>query len=89
MHADDEFRADIIAAFCRTHDVKQTLISPYVSQLNRRAEGFMRTLKELTRILLSDANLASALWPFATIHVTHIRNHVGHNALDNKLLFEV
>lgn len=73
MHADDEFRADTIAAFFRTHDLKQTLVPPFVSQLKGRSERLMRTLKEPRHILFSDASLPSAMWSFAMIHVTHIR----------------
>ncbi|XP_066925480.1 uncharacterized protein [Clytia hemisphaerica] len=56
------------------YNIKHELTSPYSPHQNGTAERNWRTLFEMARSLLIEANLPKSLWTYAVLTATHIRN---------------
>lgn len=52
---------------------------PYTSELNKIAERVNCTMVEAVLSMLTQASLASQVWPFALNHAIHVRNRVPHS----------
>lgn len=54
--------------------IKHTTTAPYSPYQNGKAERSWRSLMEMARCLLSEANLAKPLWPYAVRYAAYLRN---------------
>jgi hypothetical protein len=58
------------------HDecIKQTFTAPYSPYQNGKSERSWRSLMEMTRCLIADADIPKYLWPYAVRHAQYLRN---------------
>lgn len=54
--------------------IKHTTTAPHTAYQNSKAERSWRSLMEMARCLLVEANLPKQLWPYAVRHATYLRN---------------
>ena len=60
--------------FCLAYGIHHERTLPYSSFQNGVAERSIRTIIEMTRTLLAEADFKENLWPLATSHATMLRN---------------
>ncbi|XP_067949474.1 uncharacterized protein [Watersipora subatra] len=68
--------------------IKFTSTAPYSPYQNGKAERNWRSLLEMSRCLLSDANLSKNLWTYAVRHAQYLRNR-SYQRRTNKTAYEL
>ena len=68
--------------------IKFTSTAPYSPYQNGKAERNWRSLLEMSRCLLSDANLSKNLWTYAVPHAQYLRNR-SYQRRTNKTSYEL
>ena len=76
-----EYIGKDFADFCKSAGVLQQFSAPYSPQQNGIAERGMRTLGNMTRCMLEDADLPNTLWAEAMRTATYLKNRTPHATL--------
>jgi hypothetical protein len=76
-----EFVSGSFKKFCNSQGILQQFTVPYTPAQNGRAERTNRTLVEMTRCLLSQADLPKQYWGDAIVHSAYIRNRLPSSRL--------
>jgi len=71
-----EFVSKDLDDFYRQQGIKQQTTAPYSPQQNGKAERKNRTLVEMTRCMLCDANMPNKYWGEAILMANHIQNRL-------------
>ena len=82
-----EFSSEIFGALLIKNKIKHEKSAPYSPHQNGTAERTFRTIFEMARCILSDANLPKSLWPYAVMCSAHTRNRCF-NRRNQKTPFE-
>ena len=82
-----EFSSEIFEALLIKNKIKHEKSAPYSPHQNGTAERTFRTIFEMARCILSDANLPKSLWPYAVMCSAHTRNRCF-NKRNQKTPFE-
>ena len=69
-----EFTSGAFQALLRKHMIKHEASAPYSPHQNGTAERNWRTLFEMARCMLIQAELPKALWPYSVFTAAYIRN---------------
>jgi hypothetical protein len=69
-----EFKSNRFHAYCIDKGIKQQFSTPHTPEQNGVAERMWRTLSDMTRALLRDAQLPNQFWDFAISTAAYIRN---------------
>eukprot|EP00961_Rhodomonas_salina_P106812 1438209-Rhodomonas_salina.2 len=62
--------------YCNEHNITQEIASMQEQHQNCVAERWVRTLKEVTQVLLRHANLLKAWWGWAVTHTVEVKNEM-------------
>ena len=83
-HTDNggEFESSDIDAFCNEMATRRTFSVPYTPEQNGKAERFNGILVRQIRIMLADANLSHALWPYAANQIANVHSRLTSRAHD-------
>ena len=77
------------AAFMKSQGIEPLPSAPYSPESNGIAERLNRTLNEMVRAMLFQANMPQSFWGEAIIAAAEIKNLLPHAALDFKTPYEV
>ena len=80
-----EYMSGAFTAFLQENGIRHQTTAPYSPQQNGVAERFNRTVVEMARTMLHDANLPDTYWAEAINTATYIRNRCISRALGNKV----
>jgi Reverse transcriptase (RNA-dependent DNA polymerase)/Integrase core domain/Pol polyprotein, beta-barrel domain len=69
--------------------IQHQITAPYTPQSNGIAERINRTLLEMIRSMLFQANLPKRFWTYALTAACHIKNILPHSSVRNKTPFEL
>ena len=69
-----EYTSQAYKSLLKRHCIRHEMSAPYSPHQNGTAERHWRTLFEMGRCLLMQANLAKEFWPYAVLTVAYIRN---------------
>ena len=76
-----EFISERFKALLNENKIKHEMSAPYSPHQNGTAERHWRTLFEMGRCMLIEANLCKSLWPYAVMQAAYIRNRCYNNRL--------
>lgn len=79
-----EYMGNEFKNYLKKHGIQHQLTAPYSPQQNGVAERFNRTVIEMAKTMLHNANLPYSFWAEAIYTATYIRNRCISRALDNK-----
>ena len=82
-----EFTSRTYESLLRKHCIRHDTSAPYSPHQNGTAERYWRTLFEMGRCLLIQANLAKEFWPYAVLTAAYIRNRCYNNRLEQTPYF--
>eukprot|EP00052_Salpingoeca_macrocollata_P029828 m.307283 g.307283 ORF g.307283 m.307283 type:complete len:1084 (-) comp23022_c5_seq5:1469-4720(-) len=71
---DAVFEHGAFAALCRERGIRQQFSAPHTQSQNGKAERAWRTLFEMLRCMLIDAQLPKEYWAAALVHASRVRN---------------
>ena len=77
-----EYKKELTTYF-ESMGIKHELTSPYTPQSNGTAERLNRTLNEMVRAMLFQANMPETFWAEAVHHAAKIKNMLPSSALEN------
>jgi len=84
-----EYLSKEFTSFLENEDISRQLSVEYTPQQNGLAKRANRTLVEIARCLMSQANLLQSLWAEAINAATYIRNRCPTKVLNEKTPFEM
>ena len=76
LHSDNggEYLGHSLQKVLLDNNIKHTTTTPYTPYQNGKSERSWRSLLEMSRCLISDAQLAKSYWPYAVKHSQYLRN---------------
>lgn len=76
LHTDGggEFMSEAFKSILLDHSIKHTTTCPYSSYQNGKAERGWRSLLDMARCLITDADLPKHFWSYAVKYATYLRN---------------
>lgn len=89
FHCDNggEYRSREFSNFISSHGIQSRFSCPHTSQQNGRAERTLRTLNNLVRVLLFQANMPTTYWVEALHVAAHIFNILPSSSINNEIPF--
>jgi len=82
-----EFTSGAFNSLLKKHRIRHDTSAPYSPHQNGTAERQWRTLFEMGRCLLMQANIAKELWPYAVLTAAYIRNRCYSDRLEQTPFF--
>ena len=82
-----EYTSQAYKSLIKKHCIRHDTSAPYSPHQNGTAERHWRTLFEMGRCLLIQANLAKEFWPYAVMAAAYIRNRCYSNRLEQTPYF--
>jgi hypothetical protein len=80
-----EYGSKVLATYFESKGIHHEKTNAYTPQENGLAERTNRTIVEMARLLLKDANLPNSYWSFAVNYAVHIINRSPTRTLKNSL----
>lgn len=78
-----------IFEFTRNKGIKVDPCPAYVHELNGVAERFNRTIMNISRCLLNEANVHKRYWPEIVCAATYLKNRTLENTMEKKTPYEI
>ena len=82
-----EYTSEAFKSLLKRHCIRHDTSAPYSPHQNGTAERFWRTLFEMARCLLIQANLSKEFWPYAVQAAAYIRNRCYNNRIQQTPYF--
>jgi transposase InsO family protein len=79
-----EYTSNYFQSYLKNHGIQHQLTAPYSPQQNGVAERFNRTIIEMAKSMMHNANLPYTFWAEAIYTATYIRNQCISKTFDNK-----
>lgn len=79
-----EYINNEVYEFAREKGIKITPCPGYVHELNGVAERFNRTIMDMSRSLLEEANVSKQYWPEIVCAATYLKNRTLTNSIEKK-----
>ena len=70
--------------FCKERGIIINNCPPYVHELNGTAERFNRTIMDMARCLLAEAQVEKKYWPEIVTAATYLKNRTLANTIEKK-----
>ena len=77
-----EYIADYFRSYCKTTGIRQEFTPPYTPQANGLSERDGRTILNVTRCLLNEANLPKTLWGEVAATAVFLINRLPHSSIN-------
>ena len=77
-----EYIADYCRSYCKTTGIRQEFTPPYTPQANGLSERDGRTILNVTRCLLNEANLPKTLWGEIAATAVFLINRLPHSSIN-------
>jgi transposase InsO family protein len=79
-----EYTSNYFQSYLKNQGIQHQLTAPYSPQQNGVAERFNRTIIEMAKSMMHNANLPYTFWAEAIYTATYIRNRCISKTFDNK-----
>lgn len=84
-----EYVNDEIVSFAKSRGIVINKCPAYVHELNGTAERFNRTIMNMSRCLLAEANVEKKYWPEIVCAATYLKNRTLSNTIERKTSYEI
>ena len=85
----NEFNNEVMKEFCEEKGINHQKTSPYSPQSNGIAERYNRTIKNMIRYMLINANLPNIFWTYAAEYAVYILNRILSSKNTNRSAYEL
>lgn len=91
VHSDNgsEFINQQIKSICESEGITQSFTTINCPQENGIVERNNRSVEQLARSLLKQANLKTEFWPYAVMHAVILKNRLPHSSLKDNIPFDL
>ena len=79
-----EYQSNQMEKFIKDRGIVIEASNPYTPQQNGKAERMNRTLVEMARCMIKNANLSKKYWPYAVMAAAFVRNRLPTSSIDTK-----
>ena len=84
-----EYDNRVFNEFCEKNRIMREFSAPRCPPQNGGSERMNRTVEQMARCLLLEADLPLWMWPFAVLYAIYIKNRVPHKAIGSRIPIEL